>query len=58
MTDATVKAAVLKAAGYPVDSPHAYDQLPRFSKKEWVRLPYQREEEQAHRVGPAMVLPY
>ncbi|MBG9389011.1 penicillin acylase family protein [Caenimonas aquaedulcis] len=44
--------------GSSADSPHAYDQLPLFSKKEWVRLPYQREEVQAQRVGPAMVLPY
>jgi acyl-homoserine-lactone acylase len=44
--------------GSSADSPHAYDQLALFSKKQWVRLPFQREEVRAQRVGPAMVLPY
>jgi acyl-homoserine-lactone acylase len=44
--------------GSSADSPHAYDQLALFSKKQWLRLPFQREEVRAQRVGPAMVLPY
>ncbi|MDB5874932.1 MAG: acylase [Ramlibacter sp.] len=44
--------------GSSAASAHAYDQLPLFAAKEWVRLPYQREEVTAQRVGPAMVLPY
>jgi acyl-homoserine-lactone acylase len=44
--------------GSSADSPHAYDQLPLFSAKQWVRLPFHREEIDAQRVGRTMVLPY
>jgi acyl-homoserine-lactone acylase len=40
------------------DSPHAYDQLALFSAKQWVRLPFHREDIEAQRVGRTMVLPY
>jgi acyl-homoserine lactone acylase PvdQ len=39
-------------------SPHAYDQLPLFSAKQWVPLPFLREDVQAQRVAPPLVLGY
>jgi acyl-homoserine-lactone acylase len=44
--------------GSSADSPYAYDQLPLFSAKQWLRLPFHREEIEAQRVGRTMVLPY
>jgi acyl-homoserine-lactone acylase len=37
-------------------SPYAFDQLDTFSRGEWPRLPFTREEIDAHRVGPPRVL--
>ncbi|HMA09118.1 MAG TPA: penicillin acylase family protein, partial [Ramlibacter sp.] len=40
------------------ESPYAYDQLPLFSARQWVRLPFQREDIDAQRVGATLVLKY
>jgi len=40
------------------DAPHAFDQLPLFSAKQWVRLPFHRAEVDAQRVGVPLVLKY
>lgn len=44
--------------GASAESPHAFDQLPLFSAKQWVRLPFHREEVNAQRIGPPLVLTY
>ena len=40
------------------ESPFAYDQLPLFSAKQWVALPFLPEDVKAQRVGPPLVLGY
>ena len=40
------------------ESPQAYDQLELFSAKRWVALPFQREDVEAQRLGPPLVLAY
>jgi acyl-homoserine-lactone acylase len=40
------------------ESPYAYDQLPLFSARQWVQLPFHREDVSAQRVGAALVLNY
>ena len=40
------------------ESPYAYDQLPLFSARQWVRLPFQPEDVIAQRVAPPLVLKY
>ena len=40
------------------ESPYAYDQLPLFSARQWVKLPFQPEDVKAQRVGPPLVLAY
>jgi acyl-homoserine-lactone acylase len=44
--------------GSSVESPHAYDQLPLFSAKRWVTLPFHAEDVKAQRVGAELVLAY
>lgn len=39
-------------------SPYAYDQLPLFSAKRWVKLPFAAEDVKAQKVGQAVVLKY
>ncbi len=39
-------------------SPFAYDQLPLFSARQWVKLPFQRADVEAERVAPPLVLSY
>jgi acyl-homoserine-lactone acylase len=39
-------------------SPYSYDQLPLFSAKQWVKLPFHREDVAAQRVGAPLVLAY
>jgi acyl-homoserine-lactone acylase len=39
-------------------SPFAYDQLPLFSARQWVKLPFLREDVEAGRVAPPLVLSY
>lgn len=39
-------------------SPYSFDQLPLFSAKEWVRLPFHPEDVNAQRVGAPLVLAY
>jgi acyl-homoserine-lactone acylase len=39
-------------------SPFAYDQLPQFAQRQWVRLPFQREEVEGQRLAPPLVLSY
>ena len=40
------------------ESPFAYDQLPLFSARRWVKLPFQPEDVNAQRVGAPLVLRY
>lgn len=44
--------------GSSAESPFAYDQLPLFSAKRWVALPYQAADIKAQRVGTPLVLAY
>jgi acyl-homoserine-lactone acylase len=44
--------------GSSADSPHAYDQLSLFSAKQWVKLPFHKEDVDAQRVGAPLVLNY
>lgn len=44
--------------GSSAESPLAFDQLELFSRKEWVKLPFHREEVERQRVGAAVVLSY
>jgi acyl-homoserine-lactone acylase len=39
-------------------SPRAYDQLPLFSARQWVPLPFHRADIEAQRVGPPLQLAY
>jgi acyl-homoserine-lactone acylase len=39
-------------------SPHSFDQLPLFSAKQWVKLPFHAQDVQAQRVGAPLVLSY
>jgi len=42
--------------GSYTESAHAYDQLPLFAAKQWVRLPFHPQEVKAQRVGEPLVL--
>jgi acyl-homoserine-lactone acylase len=44
--------------GSDANSPNAYDQLPLFSAKQWVTLPFHRADVEAQRVGAPLVLKY
>jgi acyl-homoserine-lactone acylase len=44
--------------GSSAESPHAYDQLALFSRKEWVRVPFARAEVERQRVGAPLMLAY
>jgi acyl-homoserine-lactone acylase len=44
--------------GSYAESPHAYDQLPLFSAKQWVPLPFHVQDVKAQRVGEPLVLAY
>ena len=39
-------------------SPRAFDQLPLFSQKKWVPMPFHRADVEAQRVGAPTVLAY
>jgi acyl-homoserine-lactone acylase len=44
--------------GSSAESPDSYDQLLLFSAKQWVKLPFHKEDVQAQRVGAPLVLSY
>ena len=44
--------------GSSAESAYAYDQLPLFSAKQWVSLPYHPEAVKAQRIGAPLVLTY
>ena len=44
--------------GSSAESPFAYDQLPLFSRKEWVKLPFHKDDVERQKVGEPLVLSY
>lgn len=44
--------------GSSAESPHAFDQLPLYSRKEWVKLPFARGEVEQQRIRSPLILAY